>query len=254
MSRIWAIASNTFREAIRDRILYLLLVFALAFIAFAQILSLLTVGSEDKIIKDLGLASISLFGVLTAVFIGVSLVSKEIDRRTIYTIVSKPIHRYQFILGKYFGLVLTLLVNTLVMTFWFYLILLLKGFADPRLLVAVYLIFLELLLVTALAILFSSFSTPLLSTLFSLSLYLVGHLSWSLELLRGRISSALGKAACRALYLILPNLEIFNLKGEVVHGTALPAALPFWATLYLAGYGVVVLGAACLIFQRKDFS
>ncbi len=254
MRQIWAIASNTFREAIRDRILYLLLVFALAFIAFAQILSLLTVGSEDKIIKDLGLASISLFGVLTAVFIGVSLVSKEIDRRTIYTIVSKPIHRYQFILGKYFGLALTLLVNTLVMTFWFYLILLLKGFADPRLLLAVYLIFLELLLVTALAILFSSFSTPLLSTLFSLSLYLVGHLSWSLELLRARLSGALGKAVCRALYLILPNLEIFNIKGEVVHGTAVPAALPFYATLYLAGYGVVVLGAACLIFQRKDFS
>jgi ABC-type transport system involved in multi-copper enzyme maturation permease subunit len=254
MSRVWAIASNTFREAIRDRILYLLLVFALALIGFAQILSLLTVGSEDKIIKDLGLASISLFGVLTAIFIGVSLVSKEIDRRTIYTIVSKPIHRFQFVLGKYFGLVLTLAVNTVVMTAWFYLILLFKGFADPRLLLAVYMIFLELLLVTALAIFFSSFSTPILSTLFALSLYLVGHLSWSLNLLRERLTGGLGRWVCRILYLILPNLEIFNIKGEMVHGFPVPWSLFFWATLYLAGYVVVVLTAACLILQRKDFS
>jgi ABC-type transport system involved in multi-copper enzyme maturation permease subunit len=197
MNRIWAIASNTFREAIRDRVLYLLLVFALVFIASAQILSLLTVGSEEKIIKDLGLASISLFGVLTALF---------------------------------------------------------KGFADPGLLLAVYMIFLELLLVTALAILFSSFSTPILSTLFALSLYLVGHLSWSLNLLRDRLTGGAGRWVCRALYLILPNLEIFNIKAEVVHGTPIPASLPLWATLYLAGYGVVVLSAACLIFQRKDFN
>ena len=115
MNQVWVIAFNTFREAIRDRILYLLLAFALFLIGFSQVLSLLTVGSEEKIVKDLGLASISVFGVLTAIFIGVSLVSKEIDRRTIFTVVSKPIHRYQFILGKYFGLAFTLLVNTSVM-------------------------------------------------------------------------------------------------------------------------------------------
>jgi ABC-type transport system involved in multi-copper enzyme maturation permease subunit len=254
MNPVTSIASNTFREAIRDRILYLLLVFALFFIGFSQILSLLTVGSEEKIIKDLGLASISLFGVLTAIFSGVSLVSKEIERRTIYTIVSKPIHRYQFILGKYFGLVLTLLVNAAVMTFWFYLILTFKGFADPRLLLAVGMIFLELLLITALAIFFSSFTTPILSTLFTLSLYLVGHLSWSLNLLRERITGTAGKAVCRALYFILPNLEVFNIKGEVVHGSSLPPLQPLWALLYLLGYGGVVLTLACLIFQRKDFT
>ena len=254
MTRIWAIASNTFREAIRDRILYLLLVFALAFIGLAQILSLLTVGSEEKIIKDLGLASISLFGVLTSIIIGVSLVSKEIDRRTIYTIVSKPIHRYEFVLGKYFGLALTLLVNTAVMTFWFYVILLLKGFGDARLLLAVYMIFLELLLVTALAIFFSSFSTPMLSALFAFSLYLVGHLSWSLNLLRDRLAGAAGKWVCRGLYLVLPNLEIFNIKGEIVHRMPLPPGLALWATVYLAGYGAAVLIAACWIFQRRDFS
>jgi len=254
MTRIWAIASNTFREAIRDRILYLLLVFALLFMGFSQILSLLTVGGEEKIIKDVGLACISLFGVLTSVFIGVALVSKEIERRTIYTIVSKPIHRYEFLLGKYFGLVLTLFVNTSVMTAWYYLILFLKGFADPRLLLAIALIFMELLLITAFAILFSSFSTPILSTLFSLSLYLVGHLTWSLNLLQERLKGAGGRAICRFLYFALPNLEIFNVKAEVVHQLPIPATLPLWALLYLVGYGGAVLAAACLILRRRDFT
>ena len=254
MSRIVAIAANTFREAIRDRILYLLLVFALLMMGFSQILSLLTVGGEEKIIKDMGLASISLFGVLTSIFIGVALVSKEIERRTIYTIVSKPIHRHEFLLGKYFGLVLTLLVNTSVMTAWFYLILLLKGYADPRLLLAILLIFMELLLVTAFAILFSSFSTPILSTLFSLSLYVVGHLSWSLKLLQQRMPSAGGRAVCTLFYYLLPNLEIFNVKGEVVHRLPVPATLPLWAFLYLAGYGGAVLALACLILRRRDFT
>ena len=254
MTRIWAIASNTFREAIRDRILYLLLVFALLFMGFSQILSLLTVGGEEKIIKDVGLASISLFGVLTSVFIGVALVSKEIERRTIYTIVSKPIHRYEFLLGKYFGLVLTLFVNTSVMTAWFYLILFLKGFADPRLLLAIALIFMELLLITSFAILFSSFSTPILSTLFSLSLYLVGHLTWSLRLLEERVKGPGGRAVCSFLYFALPNLEIFNVKAEVVHQLPIPAGLPLWALLYMAGYGGAVLAVACFILRRRDFT
>jgi len=254
VSRILAIAANTFREAIRDRILYLLLVFALLLMGFSQILSLLTVGGEEKIIKDMGLASISLFGVLTSIFIGVALVSKEIERRTIYTIVSKPIHRYEFLLGKYCGLALTLLVNTSVMTAWFYLILLLKGVADPRLLLAILLIFMELLLVTSFAILFSSFSTPILSTLFSLSLYVVGHLSWSLKLLEERVRTTSGRLLCRILYYVLPNLEIFNIKGEAVHLMPIPATLPGWALLYLVGYGGAILALACLILQRRDFT
>jgi ABC-type transport system involved in multi-copper enzyme maturation permease subunit len=251
---IWAIASNTFREAIRDRILYLLLVFALLLMGLSQVLSLLTVGGEEKIIKDLGLASISLFGVLTAIFIGVALVSKEIDRRTIYTIVSKPIHRHEFLLGKYFGLSLTLFVNTSVMTLWFYLILLLKGFADARLLLAILLIFLELLLVTAFAILFSSFSTPILSTLFSLALYLVGHLTWSLALLEERVKGPAARALCRFLAWTLPNLEIFDIKGEVVHGAPVPVQIVLWAVVYLLGYGGAVLSIACLVLSRRDFN
>src|SRR5688572_10435954 len=142
--RVAAIAANTFREAIRDRILYLLLAFAILMIVSSRVLSLLTVGAEEKIVKDVGLASLSLFGVATAIFVGVGLVFKEIEKRTVYTLISKPISRSQFILGKYLGLVMVLAVNLSIMTAVFYLLLMLKGWMDLGITRAVLLIFVEL--------------------------------------------------------------------------------------------------------------
>lgn len=251
-ARIFAIALNTFREAIRNRILYLLLVFAVGMISFAQILSLLTVGSEDKIIKDFGLASIDVFGVLTSVFIGIGLVSREIEKRTVCTLLAKPIHRFEFILGKYAGLVLTLLVNTAVMTLWFLLILALKGMFDPRLLVAVLLLFFQFLLITALAVLFSCLSSPILASVFTLALYVVGHLLWSLDLLEAKIKTAAGRWVCEALYYLLPNLANFDIKGQVVHGLPVGAGTVGLAAAYLVLYGSAVLMGACAVFQGKE--
>ena len=145
-ARILAIALNTFREAIRNRILYLLLVFAVALILCAQTLSLMTVGSEEKIIKDFGLATIDVFGVLTAVLLGIGLVSREIERRTVYVLLAKPIHRAEFVLGKYVGLVLTLLVNTGVMAVVFFALLMAKGMADPSIGLAIVMLYMEFLL------------------------------------------------------------------------------------------------------------
>jgi len=252
LTRISAIALNTFREAIRHRILYLLLIFAVAMISFAQILSLLTVGSEEKIIKDFGLASIDVFGVLTAVFIGIGLVSREIEKRTVYTLLAKPIHRFEFVLGKYAGLSLTLLVNTTVMTAWFFLVLLIKGMFDARLGVAVLLLFFQFLLITALAVLFSCLSTPILASVMTLALYVIGHLLWSLDLLSARLSTETGKILCRALYYVLPNLGNFDIKGEVVHGLTVAPRRLLWATLYLLLYGSAVLWTACAVFERKE--
>ncbi len=251
-ARIAAIAVNTFREAIRHRILYLLLVFAVGMISFAQILSLLTVGSEEKIIKDFGLAAIEVFGVLTSVFIGIGLVSREIERRTVFTLLAKPIHRFEFVLGKYAGLVIVLLVNTGVMTAWFFLILLLKGMFDPMLALAVLMLFLQFLLVTSIAVLFSCLSTPILSSVFTLALYVVGHLLWSLPMLEEHLVSRAGRALCRGLYYVLPNLGNFDIKGEVVHGLAIDSAVPGFALLYLLLYGSAVLAGACAIFQRRE--
>lgn len=250
--RVAAIALNTFREAIRNRVLYLLLVFAVAMISFAQILSLMTVGSEEKIIKDFGLASIEVFGVLTSVFIGIGLVSREIERRTVYTILAKPMKRAEFVLGKYAGLTLTLLVNTAVMALWFFAVLLVKGMFDARLALAIAMLAMQFLLITAIAILFSCLSTPILSGVLTLALYVVGHLLWSLDLLKARLASAPARAACDLLYVLLPNLENFDVKGEVVHGLPIRPGALISAAVYLLAYGTAVLSAACAAFQRKE--
>ncbi len=251
--KVLAIALNTFREAIRDRILYLLLVFAVLLIGASRALSLLTVGSEEKIVKDIGLAAISLFGVATAIFVGVGLVFKEIEKRTIYTLVSKPIVRSQFILGKYLGLVIVLAVNVSIMTACFYGLLLLKGWADAAIAPAVLLIFVELLLMTAIAIFFSSFSTPILSSLFTVTVYVIGHLSWGLLMLAERVQGAPGRGICHALYWSLPNLERLNVRGMVVHGIHVPLEQVLYAAVYGVSYTIIVLGLAMLMFRRRDF-
>jgi ABC-type transport system involved in multi-copper enzyme maturation permease subunit len=251
-SRIAAIALNTFREAIRNRILYLLLVFAVALILCAQALSLMTVGSEEKIIKDFGLATIDLFGVLTAVLLGIGLVSREIERRTVYVLLAKPIRRFEFVLGKYAGLCLTLLVNTAVMTAFFFGLLLVKGIADAALLWAVAMLFMQLLLVTALAILFSCLTNPIVSCILTLALYVIGHLLWSFDLLKARVGSVMMRRLCDLLYYLLPNLGNFDVKGRVVHGVPLPPGTVAWAAVYLLIYGSAVLLLACAVFERKE--
>lgn len=251
--KLYAIAINTFREAIRDRILYLILAFALIMIGASRAISLLTVGSEEKIIKDMGLAAINLFGVATAIFIGVGLVFKEIEKRTIYTLTAKPIRRSEFILGKYLGLSLVLLVNLSIMTLAFYGLLWFKGYLDFGLGRAILLILVELQLITAFAILFSSFSSPLLSSLFTVTTYLIGHLSWGLPLLADKIQTASGRWICNVLYRLLPNLEYLNIKGKVVHHIPVSGEEVALAAAYGLTYTFAVLMLAILVFRKRDF-
>jgi len=248
------IALNTFKEAVRDRILYLLLFFAALSIIVSRILALLTVGDRVKIIKDVGLASISLFGALMAILIGTGLVYKEIEKRTIFTLISKPMRRYEFLLGKFFGLVLTLFVMLLLMSVIFLALVFFHTYTiEWKLLLAILYIFIELILITAVSILFSSFSTPILSSLFSLCFYLIGHFSWSLETLIKKIPAGLFKVLAEIVYTVLPDLENFNYKTEVVHGLHIPAQ----ALLYSAAYGIVytvfIMALAVLVFRRRDF-
>ena len=252
--KIGAIALNTFKEAIRDRILYLLFFFAAVCIIFSRILALLTVGDRVKIIKDVGLASLSLFGALMAILMGVGLVFKEIDKRTIHTLLVKPIHRYQFLLGKYFVLVLTLLVMLLGMSIIFLAVIFAHTFKlEWQLLVAILFIFFELCLVTSVALLFSCFSTPILSSLFSLSFYLIGHFSWGLETLIKKVKPGLGKTLAQLLYHFVPDLENFNFKMEVVQKLPIPPKIFLFSTLYGIFYTVFVLTLALLVFRKRDF-
>ena len=252
--KVAAIALNTFKEAVRDRILYAILVFALVMLAGSTILVTISVGGEVKIIKDLGLASISIFGTLIAVFLGIGLVSKEIERRTVYTIISKPIHRYQFILGKYLGLVLTLMVNVAVMALGLIgLAYVWEGIPNSRLLLAVLFIFLELMLITALALFFSTFSSPTLSAIFTLCLFVAGHLSADLRLFAARLGGTMVKISAESVYFLLPNLSRLNFKDQAVHGFAFDVGTTALSVSYAIFYIAMLVLAAMAIFQRRDF-
>lgn len=252
--KIRTIALNTFKEAIRDRILYLLFFFAAASLIFSRLLALLTVGDRVKIIKDAGLASISIFGMLMAILIGTGLVYKEIDKKTIFTLLSKPIQRWQFLVGKFFGLVLTLFIMTTLMSLIFLAIVFLHTFhVEGRLLLAVLFIFIELVLITAVAILFSCFSTPILSSIFALSFYVIGHFSWSLDGLIQKARSGAARALLQILYALLPDLENFNFKTEVVYGLTIQPKFYIYSAVYGLVYTLFVLTLAVLIFKKRDF-
>lgn len=252
--KIKAIAFNTFKEAIRDRILYLLLFFAAVCIISSRLLALLTVGDKVKIIKDVGLSSLSLFGALMAILMGTGLVFKEIDKKTIYTIISKPIHRYQFLLGKFFGLVLTLFIMLLLMSFIFLALVFFHTFTiEWGMFIAILFIFFELCLITSVALLFSCFSTPILSSIFSLAFYLIGHTAWGLETLIKKIPPGVGKTLAQFLYHFLPDLENFNFKTEIVQHLDIPSDVYLYSILYGIFYTLFVLIIAVLIFRKKDF-
>lgn len=252
--KIRAIAFNTFKEAIRDRILYLLLFFAAACIIFSRLLALLTVGDRVKIIMDVGLASLSLFGAMMAILMGTGLVYKEIDKKTIYTLLSKPIHRYQFLLGKYFGLILTLFIMLFFMSFIFLTLVFLHTFRiEWELLIAIFYIFVEVCLLTAVAMLFSCFSTPILSSIFSLSFYLIGHLSWGLENSINKMNPGIAKTLTQILYAFIPDLENFNFKTEVVHHLPIPSEIFLFSVLYGIFYSLFLLFLAILVFRKRDF-
>jgi ABC-type transport system involved in multi-copper enzyme maturation permease subunit len=248
MNVILTIARNTFKEVLRDKVFYNLFVFALLMIGSALLLGTLTIGEQSKIIKDIGLASIDLFGVLIAIFVGVGLISKEIEKRTIYTIIAKPVHRYQFLLGRFAGLVFTMWVNTAVMLVAFCVILVVGGTSpDSGLIKAV-----AQLIVLSAAMFFSTFTTPTLSGIFTLALYVIGELTPDLKTLSEKLSGV-SRGLLSGSYYLLPNLALFNVKGEAVHGVPITAGYMLTAIGYGVSYAAVVLLLSCFVFQRRDF-
>jgi ABC-type transport system involved in multi-copper enzyme maturation permease subunit len=264
---ISTVAINVFRESVRDRVPYNLVLFSVLLIASSYLLGQLSAGQDVKIVKDLGLAAISVFGLFIAIFIGIGLVSKEVERRSIYALLSKPVSRPQFIAGKYLGLVLTLAVNITVMVVALYIVL---GYLswqetaeykavwdapgpDPAMLKAVFLIFIELMLVTALALFFSTFSTPMLSAVLTFGLYVAGHFNSDLKNFDKVVNSQAAIWLSRGMYHVLPDLSAFDVKTEVVHG--LPVTMGYMAstTAYGLAYVTALLLVATFIFSRRDF-
>lgn len=257
MGRIAAITGNAFREAVRDRVLYNLVLFVLLLTGAAIFIGGLSGGQERKIIVDLGLSAMLLFGVFIAIFVGVGLVYKEIERRTIYAIFSKPVTRGEFIVGKYLGLSLTLLVNVLVMGAGVSLALIyVSGGWDPlalRIWPAVLLIYVELMILTGVALLFSSFSSPALSALLTFFVFIIGHFSSDLKGLATSMGSAGARWLFRGLYYLLPNLTNFSYITPAAHGQVPPAASVATVVLYAIIYITILLSAAVLIFRQRNF-
>lgn len=251
---IAAIAWNTFREAVRDRILYSILAFALLLIGASVILAGLSIGQEGRIVKDLGLASTTLFGTFIAIFLGITLVSKEIERRTIYLIIPKPIPRPGFLVGKYCGLVLTLLVTVGVMALMVFLLsAVVDGVATPALLIATGVDFVALMIVTAVALLFSTFSTPTLSAIFTIGIFVIGRLSGDLTVFADQFADPALSRVIWLMYVTLPDLGRFQFGSRVVQGLPLvPADIGMTVAYGLAYVGFLLL-VAIAVFQRRDF-
>jgi len=262
-----AVALNTFREAVRDRVFYNLLLFAVLLVGTSLIIGQLAAGQDVKIIKDLGLASAQIFGVGIAIFIGIQLVAREVERRSVHATLSKPVSRPVFLVGKYLGLLLTLGVNIVVMAVALFAVLFVYWKVTPpgvqavwtapavdvRLLLALGLIYVELAVVTAIALLFSTYSSALLSTTFTAAIWVAGHFVGDLRTIEQVGASGATKWAAWAVSWVLPNLALFDIKAEVVHGVAVGTGQMVAAVTYGATYSVAVLLLAMAIFQRRDF-
>jgi Cu-processing system permease protein len=256
MSRAAIVAWNTFREAVRDRVLYNLVFFALAMIAAAILVGQISLQIDDTVIVTLGLSAISLIGLLMAVFIGVGLVSKEMDKRTLYALLAKPLRRWEFLLGKFAGLLLTLTVNTAAMAAGLFAALLYVKHslvrADAVVLIAVYFILLKLALVVALALLFSCYTTPLLAILFTAGLYIAGLFVGAMRTVQSNLMAPALKTFLGWLSYVLPNFSNFDVMSSAAHGRAVPMMLVLQNTAYTALYCGIVLAAAAAVFSQRN--
>jgi ABC-type transport system involved in multi-copper enzyme maturation permease subunit len=261
------IAVNVFRESLRDKVLYNLVLFALLLIGASFLIGQITAGQDIKIIKDLGLAATSVFGLFIAIFIGIGLVSKEVERRSVYSLLTKPIERWHLVVGKYLGLLLTLAVNLAAMAAALYAVLAYMAWSlgpagtaglerpavDPALLSAIVLTFVELAVVTAIALFFSTFSTPLLSAALTFALFVVGRLSVDLRDFNQVVDSPAAAALAKVLYWTLPNFGGFDVRAAVVHGELVPPGHIAMSAAYGLTYIAALLLAAGFIFSRRDF-
>jgi Cu-processing system permease protein len=253
--QIITVARNAFREAVRDKVLYNLVIFVLLITVAAIILGDLTDGQEARTTVNLGLSAMLIFGAFISIFVGVGLVSKEIEKRTVYSIFAKPISRGTFIVGKYLGLCLTILVNVLLMGIGVTLALLYVG--GTNLIVpswsAIFLIFLELTVLTAVAITFSSFSSPSLSALLTFFVFVIGHLSSSLLDFANNLGGTFTKKFFEFIYYVLPNFSHFSFITNAANNQIPSSTYFITAIIYAIIYICILLVISNLVFSRRNF-
>lgn len=254
VNRILVLAHNTYREAVREKLLYNLLAFAALMIASSIMLAKIHLGYDERIYYDVGLAAIALFGVLIAIFVGINLVYRELAQKTVYTMLAKPVHRWEFVTGKYLGLVSLLALEIALMSGLFLTVVWYQDTAFPiQLVYAIGLIFMELLLITAVALFFSSFTTPYLAAMFTVGLWIIGHLLGDIRHFGTLPDAAHLKPFTEALYWGLPNLDRLDIKGPAAAGELIEIGTVLQRALYASLYSGLLLCGAAVLFRRRDF-
>jgi ABC-2 type transport system permease protein len=255
ITRIFAIATNGFREVIRDRILYVIGFFVLLLVLASRILPPIAVSADEKIFLDLGIGGISLLGAIVAIFVGTGLINKEIEKRTVLILIPKPLTTTEFIIGKHLGLsaVLIVLVGTMTVVYFSLMSLLSINYPLQSLLIAIIYILLELALLTAVAMTFGVFTSSILATLLSFGVFIMGHLSRDLLEL-GKITENPGiEKITKILFLILPDLERLNLKNEAVYNILPNTGELISSLIYGILYIILLLTITVIIFSRRQF-
>ncbi|WP_017324050.1 ABC transporter permease [Synechococcus sp. PCC 7336] len=254
-TRVWAIAHNVFRETVRDKVLYLILLFAAIMAGAVTLIPEIANGAHVPVVLNLGLAGINIIGLVVAVFIGAGLMNKEVEKKTVYLLVAKPINRGELIVGKHIGLAVTISALLAVMLPIYLGSATVLGGDVPfgSLALAVAFVFLELLVMAGAAIMFGVITSSLLATLLTLALYVMGHLSHTLLQFAQNIESIGMRRLLQGLFLILPDLTRLNLKNDAIYAQLpSPAELGFSA-LYSVCYATALLAIAVLVFSRRQF-
>ena len=253
MIKIWAIAQNTFREAVRDRILHSIIFFAFGMIILSLVLKEVTIGEQDKVVRSIAQSSIDIFASIMAMFLGISTIGKELENKTIYTLLSKPIGRAHFLLGKYCGIVLTIFAEVILLALFYTLLVgIEQGFPEPIFFASLILVMVEMMLITACSVLCASYSSRTTASAFVLAIFIIGHLADDIWLFSSEAQTPMFQQLGQALYYLLPNFEALSIRTQSVHNEP----IPFLEVLYSIGYGVsyttaVLLGAITL-FRRRD--
>ncbi len=259
-TRIWAVSQNTFREAIRNRAFVGLMIFALAFILFSLVLSEMTVRGEGaRVVLDFGFFAIGIFGVVTAIVMGAILLHKEVEKKTIYTILSKPVWRYEFVLGKYLGMLAILMVAICLLGgIWFCVL----GFEGVNVglehVKGLVLIQMEVAVVTAVAVMFSSISSPIVTAMLSVGTFVVGRLVYLIEEMLGMSRGVFAESDVlrsfgESAVVVFPDLSVFNISQQVLLGIETDPSYIVSALMYALGYVGACLVVSALAFQRRDF-
>jgi ABC-type transport system involved in multi-copper enzyme maturation permease subunit len=246
----WILARNTFREAIRDRLLATVLLFGAMFVGASVLVAPLTLGEHARVVRDLGLSAIALFSMLLIVTAGTGLVFREIERKTIHTILTQPVSRASFILGKFAGLYSTVaLAVGMLGVLYVGVVAVFGGGLQAALFTAIALVLLEAAVMTAIAVFFSSVASPLLSALFTVFLYVAGNLASDLQLLTKQFHSPV----IDGLRVVVPALQTFHVRNNLLAGTAIGGAQMGYAAGYAVFYTAAVLLVTVVAFSRRDF-